>query len=135
MIPAIRILQRAALTGLLFSPLLSPPAYAIAYWGTYSATLWNTPSQYFTNQDWQLFESTLQRTLDSAPDGQTNTWTNAATKATGEFTVLKSVKKGEQDCRQVKIASQAGGLRRVTGIAFCKEDDGTWKAIPGRNQK
>ncbi len=130
-----RILNHAAIAGLLASPFLSHTCYAVAHWGTYSSTLWNTPSRYFTDQDWQLFEGTLKRTLDSAPDGQTNTWSNAASKASGEFTVLKSVSRQDQNCRQVKITSQAGGLRRVTGIAFCKEDDGSWKAIPGKGSK
>ena len=130
-----RILKGAALAGWLTSALIPAPGHAVPIFGTYSATLWNTPSQYFTPADWQLFESTLMRTLDTAPDGQAVNWNNPASKANGEFTVLKSVRRQDQDCRQVKIASAAGGLRRVTGIAFCKEEDGTWKVIPGRNRK
>ena len=129
-----RVLLLAPLA-LILTLLMPHPAHAIAYWGTYGATLWNTPSQYFSAQDWQLFEAALTKTLDTAPDGQALPWQNAASKASGEFTVLKSVKRGEQDCRQVKITSAAGGQRRVTGIAFCREDDGTWKAIPGKNRK
>ena len=114
---------------------LSQSAHALGYWGTYSATLWNTPSEYFTPQDWELFEATLRKTLDTAPDGQANAWSNPASKASGEFTVLKSLQKNDQDCREVKITASAGGLRRVTGIAFCKEDDATWKATPGKGRK
>lgn len=125
----------APLAALLIAPLISQPGHAVGYFGTYTATLWNTPSEYFTEADWQLFENTLKRTLDSVPDGQTVAWTNPASKASGEFTVLKSVRRQGQDCREVKIIGQAGGQRRVTGIAFCKEDAGIWKAIPGKNRK
>ena len=133
--PSQRQVLPMAPLALLLALLMPHPAQAIAYWGTYGATLWNTPSEFFTDQDWKLFEAALNKTLDTAPDGQPVPWQNAASKASGEFTVLKSVKRGEQDCRQVKITSSAGGLRRVTGIAFCREDDGTWKAIPGKNRK
>lgn len=127
--------RHAALAALLTTPLISQPGHAVGYFGTYTATLWNTPAEYFTDADWQLFENTLKRTLDSVPDGQTVAWANPASKASGEFTVLKSVRRQGQDCREVKLVSQAGGQRRVTGIAFCKEDDGTWKAIPGKSRK
>jgi Surface antigen len=128
--------MRSFLFGLSLAGLsLSQSALAIGYWGDYSATLWNTPSEYFTPQDWEMFEGTLRKTLDSAPDGQANAWSNPTSKASGEFTVLKSIQKNDRDCREVKIIASAGGLRRVTGIAFCKEDDNSWKAIPGKGRK
>lgn len=114
---------------------LSQSALAVGYWGTYTSTLWDTPSQFFTEQDWSLFENTLQKTLDTAPDGQTQSWSNPTSKASGDFTVLKSVQRQGQDCREVKIVGSAGGLRRITGIAFCKEDDGTWTAVPGKGKQ
>ncbi len=120
---------------LLLLPALPQTAHALSYFGTYSSTLWDTPSQYFTDADWKLFDDTLQKTLDTAPDGEANAWSNPASKASGDFTVLKSVKRNGQDCREVKIVATAGGYRRITGIAFCKEDDGSWKAVPGRNHK
>jgi len=125
----------AVLLAALSIPVYSPPTHAVAYWGTYSSTLWNTPSQYFTDQDWQLFDDTLKSTLDAAPDGQPRAWSNPASKAAGEFTVLKSLQHNGKDCRQVKIVSSAGGLRRVTGIAFCKDEEAGWQAIPGKGVK
>ncbi len=135
MIPFNRTLKLAAPAALLAVSLISPPAAAVGYFGTYTATLWNTPAENFTDDDWRLFEDTLKRTLDAAPDGQTQTWANPASKASGEFTVLKSLQRQGQNCREVKIASEAAGRRRVTGVAFCKEDDGSWKAIPGKQRK
>ena len=131
-----RFMMKAFLLGLSLAGVsLSQSTHAVGYWGSYSATLWNTPSEYFTPEDWELFEGSLRQTLDSAPDGQARAWSNPASKASGDFTVLKSLKKHERDCREVKITSSAGGLRRVTGIAFCKEDDGSWTAVPGKGHK
>ena len=132
-----RVLQKLKLTSLLILMGLSfsHGVAAVGYFGTYTSTLWNTPAEFYTDEDWSLFESTLQKTLDTSPDGVANAWTNPKSKATGEFTVLKSLTRNGQNCREVKIIGSAGGLRRVTGIAFCKEDDGTWLAIPGRGRQ
>ncbi len=128
--------MKASLFGLSLAALsLNQTAQAVGNWGTYSAILWNTPSEYFTTDDWQLFEETLHNTLDGSADGQAKAWSNPASKASGEFTVLKSVRRSDRDCREVKIIASAGGLRRVTGIAFCREDDGNWMAIPGKGRK
>ena len=117
-----------SLSGIAFTA----PSHAIAYYGTYSSILWNTPGQYFTDDDWKLFENTLNNTLNTAKDGETRAWANPATKASGEFTILRSVQRGDNSCREVKIISQAQGRRRVLGKAFCKQDDGTWKVVSGR---
>lgn len=123
------------LFSLLLGLTLSHNAKAVGYWGTYSSTLWNTPSEYFTDEDWAFFEGTLRKTLDTAKDSEVVAWANPKSKTSGDFTVLKTVMRGERKCREVKITAQARELRRVTGIAFCQLDDGTWEAIPGHNAK
>lgn len=109
--------------------------FAIGNWGTYTATMWDTPSHYFTDEDWNLFDQSLEDTLNHAKDGETKSWSNPKTKANGEFVVLKSVIRQGQTCREVKIAAEAHAIRRVTGIAFCPADEGGWIAIPGHNRK
>jgi hypothetical protein len=109
---------------------------AIGNWGSsYSEALWDTPWQHFTEDDWKGFNATLIDTLDHAKDGETRTWSNEKTKASGEFTVLKSVVRRGEQCRELKIVAEASGLRRITGIAYCPDDSGSWNAIPGRNGK
>lgn len=120
--------------GLLMS-LQVPRAEAIGFFGTYTATLWNTPSQFFTDADWDLFETTLRDVLDHHVDGESKAWTNPKSKASGEFTALKSLVKNGKPCREIKIVASAGGMRRVTGIAFCKNEEGAWEAVPGKSQK
>lgn len=123
------------LASCLLMSVVMPRAEAIGFFGTYTATLWNTPSQYFTDGDWDLFEHALRDVLDHHADGESQAWSNVKSKASGEFTVLKSLEKSGQPCREVKIVASAGGMRRVTGVAFCKNDDGSWEAIPGKNRK
>lgn len=110
-------------------------AHAIGNWGTYTATMWDTPSHYFTDEDWGLFDAALTDVLDHAKDGESRTWSNPKTKANGEFVILKTVPRKDQLCREVKIAAEANAIRRVTGIAFCPGDEGGWVAIPGHNRK
>lgn len=130
--PSMKLIRSITLLAGLTGVVLPPLTHAVAYFGTYSATLWNTPAEFFTADDWKLFEDTLRSTLNSQKDGGTTTWSNPATRASGEFTILKSVMKGEQVCREVKIINASHDRRRVTGVAFCKEDDGNWKAVSGR---
>lgn len=114
----------------------SGPALAIGNWGSsYSEALWDTPWQHFTDEDWKGFNATLDELLNQGKDGDTRTWNNAKTKASAEFTILKSVTRKEVLCKEVKIVAEAAGLRRVTGIAYCPDSDGQWTAIPGRNGK
>ena len=113
----------------------SSASHAVAnFIGNYSAALWNTPAQFFTDEDWNIFNSTLVDVLDHSKDQEPKAWSNPKTKASGEFTVLKTVMKGDKICRQVKAVSSAGTARRVWGVAFCKTDGSTeeWLAVSGR---
>lgn len=104
-------------------------AQAIAYYGTYSSTLWNTPAQYFNDDDWKLFDQALKATLDSGEESKPRAWSNPATRASGEMTVLKTVNKGDRTCRELKIVNQANGSSHVSGVAFCRQEDGTWTVV------
>ncbi len=129
------LLARTLAPALLLSALLSGHAHAIGYWGTYSATMWDTPYQYFTDEDWRIAEDALQDTLDHAKDGEPRAWSNPKTKTSGEYTVLKTVARKGQQCREVKMIAAAKDIRRVSGIAFCPADGGGWVAIPGHTRK
>jgi hypothetical protein len=129
------LVTRFILASGLLMTLQIPRAEAIGFFGTYTATLWNTPSQFFTDDDWDLFEHSLRDVLDHHSDGESQAWTNPKSKASGEFTALKSLVRNGKPCREIKIVASAGGMRRVTGIAFCKNEEGAWEAVPGKNQK
>ena len=118
---------------LLFLPGLgfSMPASALANVGTY-AFLKNTPAELFSDEDWKLFEDSLNSALDGAADGETKTWANPNGKVSGEITLVKSVKKGGTDCRRVRVTNQAKDRKRTSGAIFCKQPDGGWKTYTGK---
>lgn len=131
----VSLLSRVLAPALLLSALMNSNAHAIGYWGTYSSTMWDTPYQYFTDEDWRIAEDALQNTLNNAKDGEPRAWSNPKTKTSGEYTVLKTVARKGQQCREVKMIAVAKDLRRVSGIAFCPADGGGWVAIPGHTRK
>jgi hypothetical protein len=131
----VSLLARTLAPALLLSALLSGHAHAIGYWGTYSSTMWDTPYQYFNDEDWRIAEDALQDTLNHAKDGEPRAWSNPKTKTSGEYTVLKTVARKGQQCREVKMIAAAKDIRRVSGIAFCPADGGGWVAIPGHTRK
>ncbi len=129
------LLFRKIAPALAISTLLSGNVHALGYWGTYSATMWDTPYEYFSDEDWRIAEDTLQATLNTAKDDEIRTWSNPKTKSSGEFVVLKTIERLGQQCREVKLVAEAHGIRRVSGIAFCPAEEGGWVAIPGHYRK
>lgn len=119
------------LMALMLSAAFTMPAHAVANFGTYSF-LKNTPAQQFTDEDWKMFEDTLNGALNEAADGASKTWENPNTKASGEIKILKTVKKGDMDCRELKITNQSKDRKRTTGQIFCKQPDASWKVFTGK---
>lgn len=132
---SVSFFSRTLAPALLLSALVSGNAEAIGYWGTYSSTMWDTPYQYFTDEDWKIAEDALQDTLNNAKDEEPRAWSNPKSKNSGEYTVLKTVSRNGQQCREVKMIAEAKALRRVSGIAFCPAEEGGWVAIPGHTRK
>lgn len=128
-------ISRILTPALIISAMLSGNAFALGYWGTYESSMWDTPYEYFTDEDWRIAEDTLQATLNSAKDDEVRSWTNPKSKNSGEFVVLKTMERKGQQCREVKLVAEAHGIRRVSGIAFCPADEGGWVAIPGHARK
>ena len=129
------LLTQRLLPALFLSMLLAGNAQAIGYWGTYSSTMYGTPYQYFTDEDWKIAEDALQDTLNTAKDEEPRAWSNPKSKTSGEYTVLKTVARQGQQCREVKLIAEAKGLRRVSGVAFCPAEGGGWTAIPGHTRR
>jgi hypothetical protein len=120
---------------LLITGLFSGNVHALGYWGTYSSTMWDTPYEFFTDEDWRIAEDSLQDALNNAKDKESRNWKNPKTPASGTFTILKTVPRKGQQCREVKLVAKYKDINRITGIAFCPADGGGWVAIPGKNRK
>lgn len=103
-----------------------PIVGAVATIGSYSF-LKGTPAEYFTDEDWTAYESAIIDALNNSKDGESKTWQNPNSQASGKLTVLKSLKTADKDCRLLKIANQAKKRKRVSDQLFCKQADGQWK--------
>ncbi|HUP06063.1 MAG TPA: RT0821/Lpp0805 family surface protein [Caldimonas sp.] len=87
----------------------------------------DTPLAHFTAQDSKLFRETLDDVLEHGADGDTRHWSNAKTGAEGDVTATATFKRGEAQCRTVKIRNAAGGLTASGSYNLCKQANGQWK--------
>jgi surface antigen len=90
------------------------------------AFLDNAPMTYFTEEDMGMYQDALRQALNEAGDGDTRTWSNPATGASGEITPVRTM--GEQDttCRVMRIRSTARGYTETGSYKVCKQDGGGW---------
>jgi hypothetical protein len=54
-------------------------------------------------------------------------WSNPATTAGGELTLLKTTQDKGVTCRTLKIANHAKNRKATNNFRFCKQPDGEWK--------
>lgn len=85
----------------------------------------DTPYVHFTKDDKAMFRKAMMQTLDTAKDGETNTWSNPASGAGGEIKALKSYDKGGAKCRTLAIANKAKARSNAGEYNFCVKS-GKW---------
>jgi hypothetical protein len=79
-------------------------------------------------EDWEMLRATGRDLLDNHKDGSSRSWSNDATKASGEISVLETVERDGRSCRWVKIStSKNGNTSPVTRYLLCVAEDGRWK--------
>ena len=118
----------------LLTAALSPPAFGLANIGSYSF-LRNSPAELFSADDWALFEATLMKALNANDEGEVKTWENPKSQYSGEIMVIKTVAKGTNECRAVRITSQAADRSRSSVQIFCRKGlNGDWKLEPAPSQ-
>jgi surface antigen len=85
------------------------------------------PQSRMTADDNALANATLARALDEGQEGQTYTWQNAATGASGSVRLRSPpfVRDG-MTCRRAVIAAAAKGLANESTWMLCRTGDG-WK--------
>lgn len=71
----------------------------------------------------------IRHALDEGADGQTQSWANKASGASGSVT-LKSdpFTRDGMTCRRAEFMTVAGGLKNVSSWTLCKRPDG-WKVV------
>lgn len=84
------------------------------------AFMQDTPAQYYTQQDWQMFVANKDAALNTLANGQTKTWKNPATGNGGSFMPINSIRKQGAICRDLQITSQAQSRIDRSVFRFCK---------------
>ena len=79
-----------------------------------------------TKNDITIARAEIQKALDTGKDGQTFTWNNPETKATGTIKPTKTFTKDGMRCRATEFATSAGGERGASTWNLCSTKDG-WK--------
>ncbi len=88
------------------------------------------PLSYLTESDISIVRTAVRSALDTAPDGNTETWTNPETKSSGTITPTKTFTKYGLRCRSVQFTTYAGGQSGRSEWTLCKTKDG-WKIATG----
>lgn len=86
-----------------------------------------TPTTRFTREDNRIFNETMNDTLNNAADGETRTWSNPKTRASGEITPIKSFDRDGLACRTARIRNIARGRTGDNTFNFCKQQTGEWQ--------
>jgi surface antigen len=88
------------------------------------------PVRYMTDEDKDMLETAVFRTLDQTPDGGTRRWENSRTSAHGDLTPRASFERSGQPCRDLEVANSARGHDNRIVLTFCKLPDGEWRVEP-----
>ena len=85
---------------------------------------------YLDNQDRQYMASNYQRSLESAPAGQSTAWQNPDSGNSGTVTPTKTYQAADGTyCREYQQTINVGGeVERGFGRA-CRQPDGSWKLV------
>jgi surface antigen len=99
-----------------------------------AAVNWNFlqygPAGQFTDEDWEQLRQAGRGALDSAADGETRSWNNTATGASGTVRPLDTYQRDGSTCRRAEVFNSAGDASATTRFDFCKQPDGSWKIAP-----
>jgi hypothetical protein len=77
----------------------------------------DTPYTYFTKEDHALFDATLEHVLSKGVIGESRSWSNPKSKASGEIKALKNFERAGVACRTLFIANKAKGRSAHTIFA------------------
>lgn len=86
----------------------------------------DTPLVHFTSEDHRIFNAAMEDALEQGADGEVRAWSNPATSAHGEFTLVKTFERQGQKCRRMSIANKARGRSGLTEFNYCKQASGKW---------
>lgn len=86
------------------------------------------PLGHLKKDDVTIARVEIKKALDTGPDGQTQTWSNPKTKASGTVKPTKTFTKDGMRCRAAEFTTSAGGERGASTWNLCNTKDG-WKVV------
>jgi surface antigen len=86
------------------------------------------PMSHLTQADIDIARAEIRSALETGADGDTHTWANPQTKASGTVTPTKTYMMKGMRCRLVDFSTYAGGQRNASTWTLCKTKDG-WKVV------
>lgn len=86
------------------------------------------PLGHLKKDDVEMARAAIRKTLDTGPDGQTQTWTNPKTKASGTIKPTKTFTQDGMRCRAADFTTSAGGERGASSWKLCNTKEG-WKIV------
>lgn len=119
-------MRRLLSLGAILLSCLPMPTFAINF---SFLTASDSPSQYFNDKDWGLFNNAIRDALNRTPNGVKVAWKNPESGAAGYFMPMTMYTVHDVPCRQMKIVNIANDKKERYTFSFCKFKNG-WK-IPG----
>ncbi len=86
------------------------------------------PLGHLTKSDVTIARTEIAKALDTGTDGQTLTWNNPETKASGTIKPTNTFTKDGMRCRATEFTTSAGGERGASTWNLCHTKGG-WKIV------
>ncbi len=116
----------AVCSWLLVAALLAAPLPVSSFNLTF---LNNAPASHFTERDWELLRGAVNASLEASEDGTAVAWENPETGHLGRVTAVTSSERDGAPCRELEIYNKAKTASGNSRYLFCKQPDGSWKAV------
>jgi surface antigen len=84
------------------------------------------PLGHLKKDDVTIARAEITKALETGQDGQTQTWSNPKTKASGTVKPTKTFTKDGMRCRAAEFTTSAGGERGASTWTLCNTKEG-WK--------
>lgn len=104
---------------------LSAPLAASAQSGL--GYLKTSPINYFNNEDIRLMKANVDGLLEAGAEGDKKQWRNPKSGHSGEAEVMKSFSADGMNCKRVRVANEAKGLKSDATYPLCKVPGKGWR--------
>jgi len=96
----------------------------------FGAWLDTSPVRAFTDDDWTVMRARTREALDEGEQGETFSWQNETTGASGSVTLREDSEHDGMKCRRAKFYNSADGMSGTSIHRLCRIADGSWRVGP-----